>query len=74
MNIQDEKLEIMKLVLETENPGILESIKKLLKQESETDFGESLPQDQKEDFLMGIEEIENDETEDFDEFIKKYGR
>ena len=74
MNIQAEKLEIMKMVLETENPGILESIKKLLKLESETDFGASLPQDQKEEILLGIEEIESEETEDFDEFIKKYGR
>ena len=29
MNIQAQKLEIMKMILETDNPGILESIKGL---------------------------------------------
>jgi hypothetical protein len=71
MNIQDEKLEIIKMVLETENSDVLESIKVLLKMVLETDFIESLPPDQKADILMGIDA---DETEDFDEFIKKYGQ
>lgn len=70
MNIQDKKLEIIKLVLETENSDVLESIKLLLKIVSETDYLETLPQDQKSDILIGID---SDETEDFDEFIKKYG-
>ncbi|MDP3645260.1 MAG: hypothetical protein Q8S54_19000 [Bacteroidota bacterium] len=72
MNIQAEKIEIMKMVLETENPGILDSIKKLLKKESKTDFWETLQHDKKEEILLGIEEIENNETIDFDEFIKKH--
>ncbi|MBA4410069.1 MAG: hypothetical protein C0397_11670 [Odoribacter sp.] len=72
MNIQAEKIEIMKMVLETENPGILDSIKKLLKKESKTDFWETLQNDKKEEILLGIEEIENNETIDFDEFIKKH--
>lgn len=72
MNIQAEKLEIMKMVLETENPGILESIKKLFKKESKADFWEDLPQDQKDEILFGINEIENDETVDYEDFIKKH--
>ncbi|HAH22523.1 MAG TPA: hypothetical protein DCL77_01945 [Prolixibacteraceae bacterium] len=70
MNIQDEKLEIIKLVLETENSDVLESIRILFKMVSETDLMESVPQDQQEEIM----EFENDETEDFDEFIKKYGQ
>jgi hypothetical protein len=72
MNIQAEKIEIMKMVLETENPGILKSIKKLFTKDSKVDFWETLPQDQKDEILLGIEEIDNKETVDFDEFIRKH--
>jgi len=67
MDIQAEKLEIMKMLLETDNPEVLESIKELLKKDSEPNFWETLPPDQDEDVFM-------DETDDFDDFIKKYGR
>jgi len=74
MNIQDEKLEIMKMVLETDDPDILKSIKELLKKESPTNYWDNWPEDKKDDIFLEIEDPENDETEDFDEFIKKYGR
>jgi len=60
MDIQSEKLEIIKMLLETNNPDFLESIKELLKKDSENHFWESLPPDQEKDI--------------FDDFIKKYGR
>ena len=72
MNIQTEKLEIMKLILETDNPSILESIRKLFKKESTVDFWETLPQEQKEDILQGIEEIEKEEVVDYEIFMKKH--
>lgn len=71
MNIQDEKLEIIKMVLETQNTDVLESIKLLLNIVAETDYMETLPPNQKTELLM---EIDTGETEDFDEFIKKYGQ
>lgn len=74
MNIQAEKLEIIKMVQETKNPDILESVKELLKKELKTDFGDTHPGNQKEDILLEIEDIDDEETEDFDEFIKKYGQ
>ena len=67
MDIQTEKLEIMKMLLETDNPWILESVKELLKKDSEPNFWETLPSVQDEDIFI-------DETDDFDDFIKKYGR
>jgi len=72
MNIKAEKLEIMKMVLETDNPGILNSIKKLFKKELNADFWETMPQDKKDEILMGIEEIEKGETVDYEDIIKKY--
>lgn len=72
MDIQAEKLEIMKMILETDNPGILDSIKKLFKKENHVDFWEALPQNQKDEILLGIEEIEKGETVDYEDFMKKH--
>ena len=72
MNIQTEKIEIMKLILETDNPGILESIKTLFKEKKSSDFWETLNANQKEDILKGIKDIENGDTINFDDFIKEH--
>jgi predicted Zn-ribbon and HTH transcriptional regulator len=72
MNIQAEKIELVKMILETDNPSILNSIKKMLKRESKKDFWDTLPQSQKEDIMKGIEEIENGEIVDYEDFIKKH--
>jgi len=72
MSIQTEKLEIMKLVLETDNQGILEIIKGLFKKNVSTDFWETLSEEQKEDILLGIKEIENGEVVDYLDFMKDY--
>jgi len=72
MNLQAEKLEIMKLILETDNPSILASIRKLFKKESIVDFWDTLPQEQRNDILKGIEEIEKGEVVDFEDFMRKH--
>lgn len=72
MNIQAEKLEIMKMLLETNNPGILNSIRKIFEKELKVDFWENISTNQKDDILKGIEEIENGEFVDYDDFINKY--
>ncbi len=48
MDIQAEKLDLMKLILETDNPKILESAKKLFKKEKKIDFWTTLSSKQKE--------------------------
>ena len=72
MNIQAEKLELVKMILDIDNPSILDSIKKILKRESKKDFWDTLPQSQREEILKGIEDIENGEIVDYDDFIKKH--
>jgi len=72
MNIQAEKLEIMKMILDTDNPSILESIKSLFKKSATIDFWETLPQEQRDDILHGIKEIENGEVVDYADFMKKH--
>ena len=72
MNIQAEKLEIMRMILETNNPSILESIKNIFSKESSVDFWTTLPQDQKDEILEGLEQIEKGETVNYDELVKKH--
>jgi hypothetical protein len=72
MNIQAEKLEIMRMILETDNPGIIDSIKKILNKQGNIDFWNTIPQSQRDDILLGIQEIENGDVVDYDEFIKKH--
>jgi Ca2+-binding EF-hand superfamily protein len=72
MNIQAEKLELVRKILDTDNPGILSSIKQIFTSSKKVDFWDSLPQSQKEEILKGIEEVENGETVDYEDFIKKH--
>jgi hypothetical protein len=72
MNIQAEKLEIMRMVLETDNPSILDSIKKIFKKQANADFWNAIPQSQKDDIIEGLEDIKNGETIDYENHIKKH--
>jgi hypothetical protein len=72
MDLQTEKLEILRMILETENPKILYSIKNIFKKQTSVDFWETIPQSQKEDILSGIQEIENGEIEDYESFISNH--
>lgn len=72
MNIQAEKLEIMKMILETDNPSILESIKSLFNKGLTGDFWKNLQQEQKDEIFEGISEIESGEIVDYDEFMKMH--
>lgn len=72
MNIQAEKLELVRMILDTDNPSILSSIKRIFTSSKNIDFWDSLTQSQKEEILNGIEDVENGETVDYEEFIKKH--
>lgn len=72
MNIQAEKIEIMRMILDTDNPTILESVKNIFAKSAATDFWDTLPQEQKEDILQGIKDIENGDIVDYEDFIKQY--
>ena len=72
MNIKSEKIEIAKLILETDNPVILRSIKNILNKDRKTDFWETLTSSQREEIENGISEIENGEILDYEDFMKNY--
>ena len=72
MNIQAEKLELMKLLLNTENPGIIQSIRQIFRKEKTTDFWDELSSEQRSEIKQGSLEIEQDKFSDYDTFISKH--
>lgn len=72
MNIQAEKIELVKMLLDTENPRIIESIKKILKREKTTDFWDDLSIEQRKEIEKASLEIENGEVTDYDSFMQKH--
>jgi O6-methylguanine-DNA--protein-cysteine methyltransferase len=72
MNIQAEKLKLVQMILDTDNPNLLSAIKRIFSQSTKTDFWDTLSQAQQNEILEAIVEIENGETVSYDEFIKKH--
>jgi hypothetical protein len=72
MNIQAEKIELVKMLLETDNPKIIESIKKIFKKQKSVDFWDDLSVNQQKEIENAIKEIENGEVTDYNSFIKKH--
>ncbi len=72
MNIQAEKLELVRMILDTDNPRILSLVRRIFTSAKSVDFWDSLSQLEKEEIFKGIDEIENGETVNYEDFIKKH--
>lgn len=72
MDIQAEKIHLAKLLLETENPKIIESIKKIFKKNKIGDFWDDLSPDEKEEIDKASLEIKNEEVTDYELFMAKH--
>ena len=70
MDIQLEKIELMKLLLETENPSIINSIKKIFQKEQK-DWWDELPQSVKDDIEESERQIERGEFSTFEDVMLK---
>lgn len=70
MNIKSTKIELAKLILELENPILINKIHELLLDES-SQFRKSLTEHEKEEIKLGIEQLNHGERISFEEFLKK---
>jgi hypothetical protein len=70
MNIQAEKLEIMKMILDTENPSLLQKIKSLFIKEK--DFWNTLSDPEKEDIRQGMADLEKGEVYPYEDVMKRH--
>ncbi|QZK99700.1 hypothetical protein K5L04_08260 [Flavobacterium psychrophilum] len=71
MNFQLEKLEIIKMLVETNDSSIIESIKKIFKSEKK-DSWEELSDEQKIEIEEGERQIEKGEFFHYEDIMKKY--
>jgi len=72
MNIHAEKIELTKLLLNTDNPTIIQSIKDIFKKAKSSDFWDTLSFEQQKEIKEASLEIENGETTDYEEFMSKH--
>ncbi|MBE0424553.1 MAG: hypothetical protein IBX66_11540 [Lutibacter sp.] len=72
MNIQADKILLAKMLLDTENPKIIESIKKIFKKEKTSDFWDELSLHQRKEIENASLEIENGEVTDYESFMQKH--
>jgi len=69
MNIQAEKIELAKLLLNTNNPKIIQSIKQIFEEEKPADFWDELTVDQQVEIKQATSEIEDGNVQDYDSFM-----
>ena len=72
MNIQAEKLELVRLILDTSNPHIIKMIKELFIKSQAKDFWDTLSSEEKLDIEKGIKEIDNGDIVDYNELMKSF--
>ena len=70
MDIQTSKIELTKLILNIDNPSLIEKIKDLLISET-SDFWPTLSDPQKEELKLGIQQLNDGERIAFKDFLKK---
>ena len=66
MNIQAEKIELTKLLLNTHYPLIIQSIKDIFKKANTSDFWDTLSFEQKEEIQEASVQTENGEITDYE--------
>ena len=71
MDIRLEKLELMKMLMETENPSVLKAIRKIFQKE-EKDWWDDLTEEQQIILNESMEQYEKGEFSSFDDFIKPH--
>lgn len=71
MDIQLEKIELMKLLAETENPSIINDIKKVFQKEKK-DWWEELTEEQKEAIEEGVKDADEGRVVSYEHFLNKF--
>tara|TARA_A100000171_G_C2124641_1_gene142784 strand:- start:1661 stop:1876 length:216 start_codon:yes stop_codon:yes gene_type:complete len=69
MDIQDTKLELIRLIITIENKSILSKLLSVLR--SENDFWLELSESEKQEIQLGISQLDNGQRVSLDDFLKK---
>jgi len=71
MDIQTRKLELMRMILNTNKPSILEKVAMIFEREKTSDFWDNLPDNIKESIEAGIKEADKGDLIPHQEVMKK---
>ena len=71
MNLQARKLELVQMILNTDQPNLLEKVSQILKQEKEADWWDELPISVQQAIEVGIKEADRGETTPHEEVMKE---
>ncbi|SHG70544.1 hypothetical protein SAMN05444483_12329 [Salegentibacter echinorum] len=74
MDIQTEKKELAKLLLNTNNLRIIQSIKSIFKKEESDDFWNELTSEQKQEIKTAQNQIKKGESTDYESYIGKHNK
>jgi hypothetical protein len=72
MNIQAQKINLAKMILETDNPSILESVMNIFVKSKQQDFWQTMPDEQKQEIEKGLAEIVSEDIVEYEKVIKKH--
>lgn len=72
MDIKAEKIELIELLLKTDNPKIIQSIKQILKKEKAKDFWDELSPEQQVEIKQGMSDIQTGKITDYEIFMSKH--
>jgi len=72
MNIQEEKISLAQLLMETNDPELIRLVREILKKNKPTDFWNKLSSDEKAEIEEADKEIAREETSTYEKFIKKH--
>jgi len=72
MNVQAQKITLAKMILETDNPEILKSVRNVFVAAGKKDFWETVPYDQKLEIEKGLADIVSEDTVDYETVMKKH--
>lgn len=72
MSLQSEKMQLVRLILASENTRVLNEIKLLFQKEGKVDFWDELSVEQQAEVMEGIEQAEKGEMLSFEDFVAKW--
>jgi len=72
MDIQAEKIELLKMILDTTNPKIIQSIRQVFKKEQVEDFWDEMTPNQQAEIKVGLSQIKKRKVKDYESFIANH--
>ncbi|MCF6279293.1 MAG: hypothetical protein L3J14_02990 [Flavobacteriaceae bacterium] len=72
MDIHAKKIALTKLLLNTDNASVIQSIKDIFKKVEPSDFWDELSNEEQKEIKQGIKDIEEGKVIDYDTFMVKH--